>query len=78
MHNFKIRFKFDKHFFKTNLYLGRIKWRNVKSDLFSKINQFLRSMTQRFDLNNYKYITRFKFCLFLNPLLILTRTPFNE
>ena len=34
--------------------------------------------TQRFDKKmNYNYITRFKFGLFLYPLLILTRTPFK-
>ena len=27
---------------------------------------------------NYAYIIRFKFCLSLYPLLILTRTPFNH
>ena len=27
---------------------------------------------------NYTYLTRFKFCLSLYPLLILTRTPFKE
>ena len=27
---------------------------------------------------NYNYIARFKFCLFLYPLVILARTPFNS
>ena len=35
--------------------------------------------THRFDQNmNYNYITRFKFCLSLYPLLILTCTPFKR
>ena len=52
--------------------------------LFSKINRFLSSTTHgsiRTDLikkMNYNYKTRFKFYLFLYPLLILTRIPFKR
>ena len=46
MYNFKLGLKFVQDIFNSNLYYGRIKRRNVKVILFSKINQFLLSTTQ--------------------------------
>ena len=64
--------------------LAVFKGESLKVILFSKINRFLRSTTQGSILTdvikkmNYNCINRFKFCLSLYPLLILTRTPFNN
>ena len=40
--------------------------------------QGLMIRTDLIKKNNYNYITRFKFCLSLYPLLKLTRTPFKD
>ena len=65
MYNSKIGFKFAKHFFKSNIYLGRIYWQNAKSDLFSNKCTFTFNDTgldtQRSDKKiNYNYITQSK------------------
>ena len=46
MHNFKIRFKFFKDFLIQTYILALFKGETLKVILFSKINIFLRSMTQ--------------------------------
>ena len=83
MQNFKIGFNSVKHFFKSNLYLGRIYWQKVKSDFILKNKSIFTFKatgldTPIFDKKiTYNYITRFKLCLSLYPFLILTRTPFK-
>ena len=71
MHNFKIRFRFVKHFFKSNLYLSCIYWWNVKNYFILKNKSIFTFKdtglgTQKFDQKiNYYCITRLKFWLSL-------------
>ena len=82
MHDFKIGLIFVKDFLIQTYILAVFKGETLKVILFSKLNRFLRSMTQgsiRTDKKmDYNYITRLKFCFSLYPLLILTCTPFQE
>ena len=60
MYNSKIGFKFAKHFFKSNLYLGRIYWQYAKNKCTFTFNDTGLD-TQRSDKKiNYNYITQSK------------------
>ena len=78
MHNFKIVFECVKDLLNSNLYFGRMgetsKVFKFKKKSIFKFNDTGLD-THRFDQKlKYNYINRFKFCLSLYPLLVLTRT----